>query len=190
VVSGSGRRFHVTFDDAFSSIGGTLERLRSLGIGHSVYVCTALADRGGAPLVIPELANEPLDELATLSWDELAAAADEGTEVYSHTLSHPHLRLLSDAELERELRDSRQRVEDALGRPCPFLAYPFGEHDARVRAAARAAGYGAAFALGRFAVRGDVFALPRVGIYIRDGVLRTLAKATPLARRRLYATSA
>jgi peptidoglycan/xylan/chitin deacetylase (PgdA/CDA1 family) len=187
---GHGRRFHVTFDDAFARIGNTLSRLLDLGVHHSVYVCTTLADRGGAPLVIPELAQEPRYELATLGWDELRALASAGTEIYSHTASHPHLPLLSDAELRFELGSSRERLVDEMGRPCPFLAYPFGEHDARVRAAAQAAGYEAAFALGRSGIMEDRFALPRVGIYRKDTLPRVLAKATPLVRRRFYGSRA
>ena len=82
-----------------------------------------------------------------MDWDELRSLADDGIEIGSHTVSHPHLTRLDDATLRLELVDSRERVEDEIGRPCRFLAYPFGEEDGRVRRAARDAGYEAAFAL-------------------------------------------
>jgi peptidoglycan/xylan/chitin deacetylase (PgdA/CDA1 family) len=185
-VSGRGRLLHVTFDDAYAGILPTLRELNREGIRHSVFVCSGLADDGGAMLQIRELREEPEHELRTLAWDELRGIAAEGTEVYSHTVSHPHLATLGDAELATELLESRQRLEDELGRPCPFLAYPFGEHNPRVRDAARNAGYAAAFALGRTGRSGDAFAVPRVGIYHRDTLPRAFAKSTQLVRRQFY----
>jgi peptidoglycan/xylan/chitin deacetylase (PgdA/CDA1 family) len=190
VVSGRGRRFHVTFDDAFAGISRTLIRLHELGIPHSVFVCTSLASAGGAPLRIPELEAEPIDELRTMSWADVGHLAELGTQFFSHTVSHPHLPELSDHELGKELRGAKQQLEDALSRPCPYLAYPFGEHDARVRLAAERAGYAAAFALGRSGLSTDRFAIPRVGIYHRDNLLRAFMKTTPLAHRRFYSGGA
>jgi peptidoglycan/xylan/chitin deacetylase (PgdA/CDA1 family) len=40
---------------------------------------------------------------------------------------------------------SRAEIEAITGEPCRTFAYPFGAHDARVRAAAEAAGYELAF---------------------------------------------
>ena len=174
------RRFadvHATFDDAFHSISSVLPELRRLRVRTTVFVCSGLADRSGAPLLIPELATKNADDLAglrTLTWDDVRALAAAGTAVGSHTVTHAHLPRLGDDELEQELRASKERIEDELDRPCSLLAYPFGEHDSRVRAAARAAGYEQAFALR--AARGDPFAVPRVDLYRRDNLPRTLAK--------------
>jgi peptidoglycan/xylan/chitin deacetylase (PgdA/CDA1 family) len=100
-----------------------------------------------------------------MTWEELREVVAIGVDVGSHTVNHPRLTELSDAELRHELRDSKQRVEDELRRPCTLLVYPFGDQDARVRAAARDAGYSAAFAdYQPF----DVFAIPRVGLYRHD----------------------
>jgi peptidoglycan/xylan/chitin deacetylase (PgdA/CDA1 family) len=90
---------------------------------------------------------------------------------------------LSDAEIEEELAGSRARLEDALGRPCRFLAYPFGQHDERVRAAARRVGYACAFALMATATGSrDPYALPRVDLYRKDTVLSTALKTSFLRR--------
>jgi peptidoglycan/xylan/chitin deacetylase (PgdA/CDA1 family) len=67
-------------------------------------------------------------------------------ELGSHSLSHPDLRKLDDAELSRQLEESKAAVEQITGRPCRTLAYPFGLYDERVVAAAGAAGYELAFA--------------------------------------------
>jgi peptidoglycan/xylan/chitin deacetylase (PgdA/CDA1 family) len=176
VARGRGRLLHVTFDDAYRSIAPALDALERLGIPASVYACSAHADRGGAPLSVPELEAQPQDELATMDWDALRSLARRGFEVGSHTVSHPRLTHLADEALRRELEVSKERIETELGRPCPLLAYPYGDDDARVHAAARAAGYELAFALPGKARPRDPLALPRVGVYRKDSLPRLGAK--------------
>jgi peptidoglycan/xylan/chitin deacetylase (PgdA/CDA1 family) len=178
------RGLHVTFDDAFRSVTNALPILERLGLPATVFACAAYADEG-RPLDVPELAAEASahpGELATMSWDELRALAERGVEIGSHTVSHPHLPQLSEDEIQTELVDSRARFEDELGGPCRFLAYPYGEHDSRVRAAARRAGYAGAFALATGADNRDDFALPRVDLYRKDSRLSTILKTSPLRR--------
>jgi peptidoglycan/xylan/chitin deacetylase (PgdA/CDA1 family) len=165
---------HTTFDDAFRSAAIVFPALERLGVSVQIFVCTRYA-RAGAPLSIPELAGDDPAQLATMSWDELREHADRGLRIGSHTVSHPHLTRVSDAELGRELDDSKGEIEAELGRPCRELAYPYGEQDERVRAAARRAGYERAYALrGR---KGDPYALPRVDLYRRHTVPRALIRA-------------
>jgi succinoglycan biosynthesis protein ExoA len=178
------RAFHVTFDDAFRSVATAIPTLERLGVPATVFACAAYADEG-RPLDVPELTAEAAahpSELATMDWDGLHELRERGIEIGSHTMTHPHLRLLGDAELGQELRSSRERLEDRLGAPCRFLAYPYGEHDDRVRAAARRAGYEAAFELGGW-TSFDTYAIPRVGIWRLDGRLRALLKTSATAAR-------
>jgi peptidoglycan/xylan/chitin deacetylase (PgdA/CDA1 family) len=182
-VTGSGRLLHVTFDDAFASVTNAVPVLERTGVRATVFACSGYGD--GRPLDIPELAGELRarpDELRTLTWDELRALAGRGVEVSSHTVSHPHLPTLSDAELEDELRSSRQRLEDELGRPCRVLAYPYGECDERVRAAARTAGYEAAFGLPGDPTGRDPFEVFRVGVWHGESPRRVAFKALPVVR--------
>jgi peptidoglycan/xylan/chitin deacetylase (PgdA/CDA1 family) len=181
-LEGADRGLHVTFDDAFRSVVNALGILEELRVPATVFACAAYADEG-RPLDVPEVAAETQaypEELSTMDWDELRSIVERGVEIGSHTVSHPHLPELSDAEIDIELADSRARLEDGLGRPCRFLAYPYGEHDARVRASAQRAGYRAAFALAGSAVSRDPFALPRVDIYRRDNALTTRLKTSVL----------
>lgn len=178
VLAGSRRGMHVTFDDAYQSVANALPTLRRLQVPATVFACSDYAS-DGRPLGVPELANEresQPEELATMHWNELRALSHEGVEVGSHTRTHPHLPELDDAELHRELVESRDQIADELRRPCRFLAYPFGEHDERVRKAAQRAGYAAAFALPGNFIRVDAFAIPRLGIWRKDRLLRTGAK--------------
>jgi peptidoglycan/xylan/chitin deacetylase (PgdA/CDA1 family) len=186
VATTHGKAFHVTFDDAFANIRGALERLVSLRVPASVYACTGLAD-DGRPLDVERLSGSAHhDDRRTMTWDELREVVEMGIEVGSHTISHPRLSELSDADLRMELRASKEKLEDELQRRCEFLVYPFGDQDSRVRAAARAAGYSAAFAdFQPF----DLFAIPRVNLYRSESARRTDFKLSRLgefiATRRL-----
>ncbi|MDX6414936.1 MAG: hypothetical protein QOH23_2346 [Gaiellaceae bacterium] len=168
------REVHTSFDDAFRSSATVFPALERLGASIEVFVCTRYA-REGATLAIPELTGDDPSELATMTWEELRAHADRGIAIGSHAVTHPHLTRLSDAELRQELEDSKAEIESELGRPCPDLAYPYGEHDARVRAAARRAGYERAYALR--VPKGETYALPRIDLYRRHTVPRTLLRA-------------
>jgi peptidoglycan/xylan/chitin deacetylase (PgdA/CDA1 family) len=184
VAGAAGRILHVTFDDAFASAATALEALERLRVPVTVFVVTSYAE-DGRPLAVPELASEAAarpEQLATMDWDTLRAFVERGVEVGSHTETHPRLPALTGEELLRELRDSRARCEDELGRPCRYLAYPYGEHDARVRAAARRAGYELAFALTAGADPQDPYAFPRIDLYGYDGRLRAAVKTSALGR--------
>jgi peptidoglycan/xylan/chitin deacetylase (PgdA/CDA1 family) len=184
VAAGDARLFHVTFDDAFRSVWNAVPVLERLGVPATVFACPAYAE-GGRTFDITKRADDVVahpDELATMNWDSLAELAERGIEIGSHTKTHPHLTSLSDSELHNELQESREQLQDVLGVPCRFLAFPYGEHDARVRAATRASGYHAAFALpGRTKPR-DLFALPRVGIWRHTGLVRAALKTSPVSR--------
>ena len=183
-ATGGGKLLHVTFDDAFTSVRNAVPVLERLGVPGTVFACTGYAD-DPRPLAVPDLEDELRlhpDELRTMSWDELRELRERGIEVASHTVSHPHLTALSDDELRHELGSSRRRLEDELGRPCRLLASPFGDCDGRVREAARAAGYDAAFGLPGDATGRDRFDLFRVGVWHGDSAGRVALKARPLVR--------
>ena len=57
VLPGSGKLVHVTFDDAFRSIGGALDQLAALGVPATVFACSDYADEG-RPLEVGDLARD------------------------------------------------------------------------------------------------------------------------------------
>jgi len=181
IIGGDEELLHVTFDDAYRSVLAGLDVLESMNIPVTMFACPDYVDNG-RPLDVPEVRAFAIafpEEMATMTWDELRKCSDRGVEIGSHTLTHAHLSTLSDIELQRELVESRFRLEAELQRPCRFLAYPYGEHNERVRLAARQAGYEAAFSLwatdqNRF----DPYAIRRIDLYRKDNVLRTTLKTT------------
>jgi peptidoglycan/xylan/chitin deacetylase (PgdA/CDA1 family) len=182
----SGKVLAVTFDDGYRSVHELgLPILSRLGLPGSVYVPTDFAGTE-RPMSWPGIDQwvggrfEP--ELVAMSWEELAGLAHEGWEIGSHTCSHPRLTGLDGAALDAELRTSREVCEERLGRPCVSLAYPYGDHDARVVAAAGAAGYRVAGTLpGRFGSP-EPLTWPRVGVYFGDDWRRFRIKVSPKVR--------
>jgi peptidoglycan/xylan/chitin deacetylase (PgdA/CDA1 family) len=179
------RTVAVTFDDAYRS---TLTRaapvLASLGLPGTVFVPTDYVERS-EPMSWPGIEHwrgtRYADHLVCLTWDELAALRDAGWEIGSHTRSHSHLSRLADDRLREELAESRRALVDRFGR-CASLALPYGDGNARVVAAATAAGYGAIAGLPRPGTDGAA-ACPRVGVYRADGMLRFRLKVARPARR-------
>jgi len=62
-----------------------------------------------------------------LTWDQIKEMSDSGEEFVSHSVTHGNLAAMSRDDLRKELGDSRQTLEDKLGRPMQFFVYPYGE---------------------------------------------------------------
>lgn len=181
----SRRTFAVTFDDAYVSVLElALPIMSRLGVPGTIFVPTDfVGSRAVWPGVDRWLQTAHEHELATMTWPQLRALADAGWEIGSHTCSHPRLTGLADTDLARELADSRRRCEDGMGRACRSLAYPYGDHDARVIGAAATAGYEAAGTLPEQFSGAAPLAWPRVGIYYEDTPKRFAVKVSPTVRR-------
>jgi peptidoglycan/xylan/chitin deacetylase (PgdA/CDA1 family) len=175
------KRVRVTFDDGFRSAASVFPALRDLGIPIQLFVCTAYA-RTGASFAIPELAGDDAEQLRTMTWDELRGHAESGITISPHTVTHPHLTTLSDSELRLELTESKAELEAELGAASTEFAYPYGEHDDRVRAAVRSAGYERAYAVEDGSDSDDPYALPRLDLYSRHTPTGAVLLLTPFRR--------
>jgi peptidoglycan/xylan/chitin deacetylase (PgdA/CDA1 family) len=102
-------------------------------------VLPALQKRGqrGAFFVITGMIGKP----GYLTWDGVRALAKAGMEIGSHTVTHARLADLPDEEVREELVESKRELEKQLGHQVDLLAYPYNSVRARVRDAARDAGY-------------------------------------------------
>ena len=185
--SGRERIVAVTFDDAYLSVGAIARPiLERFGLPATVFVPTDYVGSGGVlrwPGIQHWLDGPFAEELTPMTWAELESLADAGWEIGSHTGSHAHLTQLDDTHLQDELVRSKAACEEHLSRPCTSLAYPYGDFDPRVVAAARRAGYTAAATLpSRLSLHGPL-EWPRVGVYHDDDDLRFRLKLSPAVRQ-------
>ena len=159
----------LTFDDGYQDfITNALPVLQRYGFTATVFV---LAGRLGGE-------NEwsrPGPTKALLTADEVRHIADAGMEVGSHGLKHISLLKADDEMLASETSRSRQMLQELLARPVPGFCYPYGYLDARVVAAARAAGYDYACAVKAGPEIGR-HAIPRTLVHEGDTSWRLEAK--------------
>jgi peptidoglycan/xylan/chitin deacetylase (PgdA/CDA1 family) len=191
--NGERKALAVTFDDAYRSVPElALPVLLELGVPATVFVPTGDMEEGALrvwPGIEQWVGSQSERELRGASWAELGALSDAGWEIGSHTRTHPHLTGLDEESLRRELRGSREDCVAATGLPCTSLAYPYGEADSRVAAAAAEAGYEAATTLGDHIPapsggRRDPMLWPRLGVYQQDRAARLRLKSEAFLRGR------
>lgn len=107
-----------------------------------------------------------------VSWSQIRDLSDAGICIGSHTQNHPDLTELSSSAVKDELRISRQRLEDALGKSVDYFAYPYGRYNQVIRDAVKDTGYSAACSTrSGFNRNGiDRFALRRIEVYGSDSL--------------------
>jgi peptidoglycan/xylan/chitin deacetylase (PgdA/CDA1 family) len=117
----------ITFDDGYRDLYENASPvLARLGMRATAYVVSRRL-KNGYPLF--------------LTWRLLRQLPSRGIEIGSHTATHVDLTSLSDREAFRELVESRLAIERRLRHPVQWLAYPFGDYDARIERLVRRAGY-------------------------------------------------
>lgn len=139
----------ITIDDGYVSgyeVGWPI--LKKYGFPFTMYVYLTYINIGGK----------------SVTWQQLAEMRDAGVDIGSHTVLHADLKFKPkrltgsqlpmapvvtpmdyDTWLKFELEHSKQVIEEKLGIKCSTIAYPYGLNNEKVREAAQAAGYEAAF---------------------------------------------
>ena len=131
------RRVILTFDDAYDDFfSEAFPVLQRFGFTATVFV---VVDRIGKTNEWDQAKGFPNRQL--LSLEQIRELHRHGIHFGSHTLTHAWLTTLPDSDLEREVRDSKSKLEDVLGAEVPCFSYPYGAVDLRVRAAVARAGY-------------------------------------------------
>ncbi|MGH8893193.1 MAG: polysaccharide deacetylase family protein [Actinomycetes bacterium] len=170
----------LTFDDGFTSLyDEALPVLTRLQLPATVFLVAQTLTGEGRPVDWVDTPPPAPRRLTTLTRDQVREMQDAGVDFQSHSWAHHDLTTLGHAECVRDLRESRELLEELLGRPVRQLAYPRGRHDAAVRDAAEKAGYSHAFALPERSEAVGPFALPRVGIHRGNGTRVMRVKAQP-----------
>jgi peptidoglycan/xylan/chitin deacetylase (PgdA/CDA1 family) len=108
-------------------------------------------------------ADYGLKPLPMLDWQELRELEKNGVDIESHGCSHPKLTDLTPSEIDREVRESKEILEQGLSKPVDFFCYPFGEVDKNIVEATKSAGYKGATCMeqGLYKVGDDAYLIKR-----------------------------
>lgn len=115
----------ITFDDGWAdNYHQAFPLLRQRGMTATIFVVTGFVGTKGY-----------------LTWEEIREMAEAGMDIQSHTTSHRPLGMLTEAEIRHELEDSRNILEDRLGRQVRFVSMPQGVFTPAVLHFAQESGY-------------------------------------------------
>jgi peptidoglycan/xylan/chitin deacetylase (PgdA/CDA1 family) len=113
---GPGKYVVITFDDGFRNFyTEAFPALAGHGFAATMFLPTGYIGSG----------RQCFKGKECLTWREARELRQAGMGLGSHTVSHPVLYEESWERIERELRDSRQRMEDELGEAVRSFAYPY-----------------------------------------------------------------
>lgn len=158
----SARVFGLTFDDGYrNNLVHAAPLLARLGFGATCYAVSARLGQTNA-----WDAEKGIPQVPLMTAAELRDWAAHGLEVGAHTRTHVHLSACTDAALLDEVQGCKTELEDALGQPVAHFCYPYGDHDARVRAQVAQAGFATATTTrrGRVQPGADRLGLPRAPV--------------------------
>ena len=115
----------ITFDDGYSDNYLTaLPIMARYGMRATVFV---IAGHVGEPNY--------------MTWEQIKAMEDQGTEIGSHTFSHVALSEVAPSEGFQEVSESKQVLEEAREKGIEFLAYPYGKFSPTVIEVLQQTGY-------------------------------------------------
>lgn len=106
----------ITFDDFFSSFYTNAFPI------FKKYDMTATA----------YLVSGDIDKPGIVTKSQLNEMIDYGFEIGSHSVTHPHLPLLSNSALDNELLQSRDQIASYINLPVNAFASPYGEYNSNV----------------------------------------------------------
>ncbi len=107
----------ITFDDGYTDVyTNAFPILKKYNLKANIYMISAWIN--GEVYMTTDMTKE--------------MSASPLIEVGSHTVDHKSLATLSTAQIETELKDSKEALEQMLGTEIKVLAYPKGSYDSRV----------------------------------------------------------
>jgi peptidoglycan/xylan/chitin deacetylase (PgdA/CDA1 family) len=111
----------ITFDDGWKdNYISALPILKKYNIPATFFVTTGYVNR----VVVPDKHS---DRDVFMDWQEIREVAREGISIGAHTVSHRLLSNLSDIDLEKEITESKNEIEQRLGKSVISFAYPVGK---------------------------------------------------------------
>lgn len=141
----------LTFDDGYIDFYyNAYPILRRLNLHATVFIPTGL-----------------MEQKAYLTWSQINQMHSSGLISFgSHTVNHSTLPILPRESIVSELKESKQVLENKLGIPINFMAYPFGSSNSFVVELVREAGYLGAVGTwpGVIQSEGTIYNMPRMRV--------------------------
>lgn len=122
-----GRYFAITFDDGFrNSLTNAAPILADFDAVAAFFCPTRFIRNAGDDGTKARSHDGHSPYVEYLDWEECRRLQAAGMTIASHTVNHARLSELSDAEVERELAESKATIEKELGTPCVHFCPPWG----------------------------------------------------------------
>ncbi len=157
----------LTFDDGYVDFyASAAPVLLRLGLPATVFLPTGYCGRTNGWPGQPSWVREE----ALMSWEQISELSRSGIDFGAHSISHPDLSTLATIQAEQEIAGSKAQIQERIGRPVEFFAYPYGRWSPEVRDLARKFYLGAcSTAAGVVEPDAEPFALPRADAhYLRN----------------------
>ena len=123
----------ITFDDGFENfLTQALPELEKRKIPATVFMIADGMNR--------EFGSGTSAE-KLLSLEQMQSLPEDLVTIGAHTLTHPMLTELGEAEARREIQESKTKLEAMLGRKVTQFSFPYGAFNQRLVALCREAGY-------------------------------------------------
>jgi len=130
----------ITFDDGYmDNYTCAFPVLKRYGLSATIMLVSSYI---GGTNVWDE--GSPMGPALLLTPDQIREMGSHGVTYGSHTLTHPDMTELDEADAWRELVDSKAALQDLTGGEINTFCYPFGLSNPKLNEMAREAGYTAA----------------------------------------------
>jgi peptidoglycan/xylan/chitin deacetylase (PgdA/CDA1 family) len=175
----------LTFDDGYlDNFTNLLPLMQQYGYRGVIYLLGDFDVRHNQWDVAVD-PTEPRAEI--MSAEQKRAFVAAGWEIGAHTMSHPRLSTLPLPEAAAEIRHSKTALETALNTEIVSFAYPYGDCNAAVKEAVRAAGFalGIATDTGGMSIEDDRMQVFRVNMFPNESA-SSLFKKTSAWYRKYY----
>jgi peptidoglycan/xylan/chitin deacetylase (PgdA/CDA1 family) len=158
----------ITFDDGFQDNHRyAFPVLKQRGINATIFINTGLIERKlSANEAFGVIAPRRKDVLCQfLSWDEIIEMSNNGINFEPHTHTHIDLTAIKESEIEREIKLSKDILEEKLNKSVKHFSYTYGKYNKKVCDIVRKIGFESAWAVRPYNVKPkmDLYTLPRKG---------------------------
>lgn len=120
-----------------------------------------------------ESPNNPEMKFNLMNLDMIKEMQDYGIEFGGHTKTHPKLAEIELSQAREEILESKQKLEEKLGKKLITFAYPYGNMNEAIKNIVKEAGYEFAVATdsGDISFSTDLFKIRRIGIFSTNSFL-------------------